>query len=96
MFILDDQQKIIYIRNEDGVRFQVKQLIDYSFHNLSKKVAELFSFDWAHVFVTLRSLTIDDRTYNLKTDLWVEFSPPKEYFGKEVNLQAHRSHRSLS
>lgn len=51
---------------------------------------QLYSYDWTHVFVTKRSLTFDDKTYNLKTQMWVEFKVPDEYYGQE-NSRAEKN-----
>ena len=67
MFIMDDSQKIYLLQNEDNVRFRQKKIIDFSRHNKAKEVNILLMNDWAHVHVTERTLTIDDKTYNLAT-----------------------------
>ena len=84
LFILDNHQKIILLRNDDGFKFYVKKMIDYSHHNLAREVHQLYSYDWTHVFVTKRTLSFDDKTYNLKTQMWVEFKVPDEYYGQEI------------
>ena len=73
------------------MRFSVKRVIDFSYHNRAKEVAALRNYDWSHVFVTERTLTMDNKTYNLATKLAVEFEMPKHYFGKETSLAHGRN-----
>ena len=41
--------------------------------------------------MTERTLTMDNKTYNLATKLAVEFEMPKHYFGKETSLAHGRN-----
>ena len=65
------------------MRFTVKKVIDFSPHNQTKEVNALRHNDWAHVYVTGRTLTMDGVTYNLNTHLNIKVNIPKNYFGKE-------------
>ena len=57
--------------------------IDFSKHNKAKEVNTLLLNDWSHVHLTERTLTMDDKTYNLATQLSMKVSVPRNYFGKE-------------
>ena len=52
IFIMDDSQKIYLLKNEDGVKFFVKKVIDFTKHMRSLEVNALMLNEWAHVHVT--------------------------------------------
>ena len=72
------------IRDEDGIRFTVSRLIDFSSHNKMAEVNKLRDNDWLHVHVSERSISFGENTYNLNSDLTQEISVPKHYLGQEV------------
>lgn len=68
-FVIDDQQKIYFLKNEDNVRFEVKKVIDFSRHKKAQEIDALRDNDWSHVHITQRTLTMGGVTYNLNTNL---------------------------
>lgn len=52
LYLMDDQQKIYKLVNEDGIRFEVKKVIDFSRHNKLQEINALRDNEWAHVHVT--------------------------------------------
>ena len=83
-YIVADNQRIYHIVNEDNTRFKVKKQIDFTKHEIFKEITNLRDIDWAHVFVSNKSLTFDGNTYNLDTYLVKEFTIPSSYFGEKL------------
>ena len=65
LFILDDHQKIILLKNEDNVRFEVSKVFDISHHEKAAEIFALRDNNWVHVHMSERALTFDQTTYNL-------------------------------
>lgn len=91
LFIMDDSQKIYHLENADNIRFDVKQVIDFSPHEKIKEIAALALNDWTHVHVTTRTLTFGEKIYNLNSKLSIENSVPKIFFGEEKKGEASKS-----
>ena len=81
LFIMDDGQKITLLKNEDNVKFTTKKVIDFSLHNKLQEVNALRDNDWSHAHITDRTLTFNDTTYNLNSNLQLQFRVPKYFFG---------------
>ena len=82
LYIMDDMQKIYLLRNEDGIRFQLKKTLDFSHHKKVKEIAALRDNDWAHVHINERALSFDDSTYNFNSDLNIDITVPKYPYGE--------------
>ena len=82
LYIMDDQQKIYLVKNEDGVRFNVKKVIDFAPHEKIREVNALRDNDWSHVHITERTLSFGDSTYNLNSKLEIPITVPKLFFGE--------------
>jgi len=67
LYIFDDAQKIYRLEDEDGIKFNVAQTIDFSAHDKVKEVKQLWDTDWTHVHITSRALTFGGEVYNLNT-----------------------------
>ena len=80
---MDDMQKIYKLKNEDGVRFVVDKTIDFSHHKQLKEINALRDNDWAHVHITDRTLSFNDTTYNLNSELSIDITVPKLVYGEE-------------
>ena len=76
LFIMDDKQKIFHLLNEDGIRFDLKKIIDFSHHDKLAEVNALRDNDWEHVHVTERTLTFSNTTYNLDSQLSFDINVP--------------------
>ena len=84
---MDDTQKIYLLANEDGVKFVPVKTIDFSPHKMGKEINDLRDNDWAHVHITERTLSFDDKTYNLNSLLNVDITIPTLTYG-ETKKQA--------
>ena len=84
LYILDDAMKIYRLEDDDGIKFVVKEVIDFSGHGKLKEVLKLREVDWSHVHITRRALTFDGDTYNLNTELSVPMTIPKAFYGERM------------
>ena len=73
--------KIYHLQDEDGIKFRVKELLDFSKSKKLKQVLRLRDIDWSHVHITHRAITFDGETHNLNSILASPLSKPKSYFG---------------
>ena len=80
-FVMDYQQKIYFLKNEDNVHFVCKKVIDFSRHKMAQEINDLRDQDWAHVHMSLRTMTTGGTTYNLNSPLSYDQTIPKNYFG---------------
>ena len=87
LFVMDDQQKIYLLRNDLDDKFVAKKVIDFSHHNILQEVNDMRDNDWSHVHVTERTLTFGETTYNLETELKLQFTVPKYFFGQEKPIK---------
>ena len=83
LYILDDKMKIYHLENEDGIKFHVKDVLDFTESNKLKQVLRLRDTDWSHVHITRRAITFDGDTYNLRSQLTSPLTIPKAYFGED-------------
>ena len=65
LYILDDHMKIWVLEDEEDIKFQVKEVIDFTESRKLKQVIKLRDTDWSHVQITHRAITFDGDTYNL-------------------------------
>lgn len=84
---MDDQQKIYKLVNDDGIRFEVKKIVDFSRHDKLQEINALRDNEWAHVHVTQRTLTFNEKTYNLNSDLSIDRVVPANFFGQEKRVR---------
>ena len=82
LFIMDDQQKIYHLENKDRVRFQVSKIVDFSPHGKLQEINTLRDNDWAHVHLTKHTLSFDNATYNLDSELSIDVTVPETFFGQ--------------
>ena len=73
--------KIYRLEDEDGIKFEVAEVIDFSGHGKLKEVTLLRDNDWSHVHITRRALSFSGQTYNLNTLLEKPVKIPKSYYG---------------
>ena len=83
LFVMDDAQKIYWIKNEDAVRFVTTKVIDFSHHEKLAEINSLRDNDWAHVHVTDKTLSFGETTYNLSNNLSMDMTVPKHFFGQD-------------
>ena len=90
-----DNEKIYHLQSIDnsgsGAQFKVVKVIDFSEHELNRDIQDLKERDWAHVFMSDRSLSFDGKTYNLSTSTVTEFKTPSNYFGQKLDKKDHKS-----
>ena len=79
---MDDIQKIYLLTNEDGVKFIVSKILDFSHHKMLKEINNLRDNDWAHVHITSRTLTFGDKTFNLNSQLSMDITVPALTYGE--------------
>ena len=91
LFVMDDSQKIYWIKNEDAVKFVIKKIIDFSHHEKLAEINSLRDNDWAHVHVTDETLSFGDTTYNLSNDLTVDLTVPVNFFGHDKTSSKNSS-----
>ena len=58
-----------------------KKIIDFSHHEKVKEVNDLRDNDWSHVHLTEGTLSFGETTYNLKNNLSIDITVPRDFFG---------------
>ena len=81
---MDDHAQIYFLENKEDIRFEVKQVIDFSVHKTNQEASGLLENDWSKVHITERALTMNGITYNLNSPLKFPISIPELYFGETV------------
>ena len=80
LYVLSNKEKIYYIKNIDGKKFQAIKVIDFSYLELIDELQEIESQTFSRVFITMRTLTMLGKNYNLETDVESSFDVPNFYF----------------
>ena len=91
IYIMDDNQTIHHLVNDDGQKFVVVRLIDFSWHDIRREMIKLRDTDWIHTKITQLSLSLGGKVYSLETDLEYEMELPTAYFGEEADSSAKQS-----
>ena len=69
LYIMDDSQRIYRLKNEDEYRFNIDKTFDFSQHKKLKDVNAMRDNDWTHVHMNDRTISFNDYTYNLWSEL---------------------------
>ena len=82
LYIMDDSQRIYRLKNEDEYRFYVDKMFDFSHHRKLKDINAMRDNDWTHVHMTDRTLSFNDYTYNLWSELSIQLTVPEYNYGQ--------------
>jgi hypothetical protein len=87
LYVLSNKEKIYYIKNIDGKKFQAIKVIDFSYLELIDELQEIESQTFSRVFITMRTLTMLGKNYNLETDVESSFDVPNFYFYQPTQIK---------
>ena len=72
---------IYHIVNDEGSKFKVNKVIDFSHHDMRRELFKFRDDDWVSVHITDQALMIAGKVYSLNTDLQYKAKLPDTYFG---------------